>query len=159
MRLRRVAPFVAVATACCAGVALASHPQVDPATVPTGFLTAHSAINNIPTSVISEALKSRKADVFIEHGRLDPGATTGYQTTPGPAFVIVQKGTLSYQDSAGGRCRSKPLATNQGITLRTRHVHRLVAGGAGVDYYVVYLLPRRTGPHRNPASAPPGCPS
>ena len=157
MRLRRVAPFVAVATACCVGVALASHPQVDPATVPTGFLTAHSAINNIPTSVISEALKSRKADVFIEHGRLDPGATTGYQTTPGPAFVIVQKGLLSFRDSAGGQCRTKSLGVNQGVAIRTGRAYALVAGSQGVDYYAIYLLPRRTGPHFTTAATPPGC--
>jgi hypothetical protein len=155
--VRRLALLVAVVIACCAGVAIAAHPQVDPQTVPTGFLTAHSTINNVPTSVITRALRSGRTDVFIEHGRLDPGESTGFQTTPGPVFVVVQKGSLSFRDSAGGQCRSKALVTNQGVTTRTGRVHALVAGGQGADYYAIYLMPRRTGPHRTAAGTPAGC--
>jgi hypothetical protein len=157
MRIRRVASLVAVATACCAGVAIAAHDQVDPATVPTGFLTAHSTVNNVPTSEIARALRSRRADVFIEHRRLTAGESTGFQTVPGPTFVVVQKGTVSFRDSAGGECRSKSLTANQGVTARPGRVHALVAGSAGADYYAVYLLPRRTGPHRTAAGTPAGC--
>jgi hypothetical protein len=157
VRKRHIAVLAAVATVCFAGGALAAHVQVDPATVPTGFLTAHSTINNVPTSVIARALRSGRTDLFLEHGRLDPGESTGYQTTPGPVFVVVQKGTLSFRDAAGGRCRSKSLTVNQGVTTRTGRVHALVAGAQGADYYAIYLLPRRTGPHRTAAATPAGC--
>ena len=101
-RVKRIALAVGVVAACGTGVAIANHPQVDPATVPTGFLTAHSAINNVPASVVADALKSGRTDVFIEHGRLDAQKGTGFRTSPGPVFVIVQKGSLSFRDSAGG---------------------------------------------------------
>jgi len=91
MRLRLVVPILGVVAACGAGVAVAAHPQVDPAQVPPGFLTAHSTINNIPAASIERALRSGKADMFIEHARLTPNQATGYHTHPGPAFVVVQR--------------------------------------------------------------------
>ena len=157
MSLRSVALVVGVVAVCGTGVAVAAHQQVDPATVPTGFLTAHSAVNNVPASVIADALESGRTDVFIEHGRLAARETRGFRTSPGPVFVIVQKGSLSYRDAARGQCRSKGLVPNQGVTVPTGRAHQLVAGGAGADFYAVYLLPRRTGPHFKEATPPPGC--
>jgi hypothetical protein len=155
--LKRVALVVGIVGVFGTGVAVAAHQQVDPATVPTGFLTAHSAINNVPASVIADALESGRTDVFIEHGRLAAREARGFRTSPGPVFVIVQKGSLSYRDSAGGQCRSKGLVPNQGVTAPTGRAHQLVAGGGGADFYAVYLLPRRTGPHFKEATPPPGC--
>ena len=155
--MRRLVLVAAVAIACCAGVAIAAHPQVDPATVPTGFLTAHSTVNNVPAESIERALRSGRTDIFLEHKRLAAGESTGFQTTPGPVFFVVQKGSASFRDSAGGQCRSKLLNANQGITARTRRVHELRAGSQGADVYAIYLLPRRTGPHRTAASTPAGC--
>jgi hypothetical protein len=157
MQVGRVALAAGVAVVCAGGIAVAAHQQVDPATVPTGFLTAHSAINNVPASAIADALESGRTDVFIEHGRLGAGEATGFRRSPGPIFVVVQKGSLSFRDSAGGQCRSKAYVQNQGVTVRTRRVHELRAGGAGADFYAVYLLPRRTGPHSAAAPAPAGC--
>ena len=65
MRVGHVLPILAVGAACGAGAALAAHPQVDPNTVPVGFLTAHSTVNRIPAPVIARAFRSGKADVFI----------------------------------------------------------------------------------------------
>jgi hypothetical protein len=155
--VRRVVLTVAVVLALCAGSAIAAHVQIDPATVPVGFLTAHSQVNNVPASVIERALRSGRTDVFLEHGRLDSGASTGFRTSPGPVFIVVQKGRLSFRDSAGGQCRNKSLTTNQGVTARTRRVYALVAGSEGADYYAIYLLPRRTGPHFTAAGTPAGC--
>jgi hypothetical protein len=157
MRTRHVAPVVGLAVVCGASAALASHPQIDPATVPTGFLTAHSSINNVPAGAIATALRSGKTDVFIEHGRLDPNGSTGFQTNPGPVFVVIQRGSLAYEDAVRGRCRRKALVTNRGVVDPGRHVHQFVAGTSGADYYAVYLLPRRTGPHFAAAPAPRGC--
>ena len=155
--MRRIALLTAVVIACFAGGALAAHVQVDPATVPTGFLTAHSQVNNVPASVIARALRNGKTDVFLEHGRFAAGGSTGFRTSPGPVFVVVQKGLLSFRDSAGGQCRTKSLGVNQGVAIRTGRAYALVAGSQGVDYYAIYLLPRRTGPHFTTAATPPGC--
>jgi hypothetical protein len=155
--VRRIVLITAVVLACFAGGAIANHPQVDPATVPTGFLTAHSTVNNVPVTSIERALRSGKADVFIEHQRLTANQSAGFVTTPGPAFYVVQKGSATFAESAGGECRTKLLNANQGVTARQRRAHRLTAGAQGAEVYVVYLLPRRTGPHRTAAGTPAGC--
>jgi hypothetical protein len=157
MRIRRVALIVGIvfAVALGAGVAVAAHPQVDPATVPTGFLTAHSLTNNVPAESIEKALRSGKTDVFIEHGRLAANGTNGFETNPGPVFVVVQKGSLTNEAGSKGKCTRKRYVLNQGFV--PRGVHRFVAGPEGADYYAVYLLPRKTGAHRKPAGKPAGC--
>jgi hypothetical protein len=159
MRVGRVLPLLVVAGASCgAGVALASHPQVDPKTVPVGFLTAHSTVNRIPASVVARALRSGKADVFIEHGRLPANQSVDYHVHPGPSFITVQEGTLNYEEAADERCVRKSYGKGQGfVDGPSRHVHRVTAGAFGADYYEVYLLPRRTGPHFAKAAQPDAC--
>jgi hypothetical protein len=162
MRLKRVIAVAVAAGACggAAGVALAGHPRVDPATVPTGFLTAHHAINNIPVSAIHRAVQGRRTDVFIQHARLNANQATPYHTHPGPALVTVVSGSLIYQESRGRRCRSKTYPAGTGFADRGfGHVHRAVAGPQGADFYVVYLLPRRAAAHLIEAPAPRGCPA
>jgi hypothetical protein len=61
MRRMRLFAIVGVATICSAGVALATHvPQVDPATVPTGFLAAHNKVDGIRISSIERAVEDGK---------------------------------------------------------------------------------------------------
>jgi hypothetical protein len=159
MRLKLVVPILGVVAACGAGVAVAAHPQVDPAQVPTGFLTAHSTVNNIPAASIERALRSGKADVFIEHARLTPNQETGYHTHPGPAFVVVQRGSVRLDEASADGCRRRGYGQGRGfVDGAGRRAHRLVAGASGADLYEVYLLPRRTGPHQNAAS-PGACAS
>jgi hypothetical protein len=155
MRWKQILTVGCVAGACGAGVAIAAHPRVDPATVPTGFLMAHNRISNIPVTSITRALKSGKADAFLEHARLAPNQASGFHTHPGPSFVVVAAGSLTYQQASAGRCVRKRAVVDRGFF--ERGVHRLVAGPAGADYYEVYLLPRLTGPHSAPVAAPRAC--
>lgn len=160
MRLKHVVPVLAVVAACGAGVAVAAHPQVDPAEVPPGFLTAHSAVNNIPAASIQRALRSGKADLFIEHARLTPNQATGFHTHPGPAFVVVQRGSVRLDEATADGCRRRSYGQGRGfVDGAGRRVHRVVAGASGADIYEVYLLPRRTGPHQTAASPPGACAS
>ena len=159
MRLRHALPIAgAAAAAGMAGVALAAHPQVDPATVPVGFLTAHSTVNNVPATEIARALRSGRADVFIEHRRLGPNEAVAFHTHPGPSFVTVQAGSVRYEEADDGRCVRRDYGRGRGfVDGASRHVHRVIAGASGADFYEVYLLPRRTGPHFANAPAPPAC--
>jgi hypothetical protein len=156
MRLKHLVPALGLAAVCAAGaavVAVAAHPQVDPATVPTGFLTAHTTVNNIPAETIERALRSGKADLFVEHRRLAANEAIGFHTHPGPAFVAVQRGSVRLEEVDDGRCRRRGYGQGRGfVDGAGRAAHRLVAGASGADLYEVYLLPRRTGPHQNAAS-------
>ena len=73
MRLKHLAVAAGLAMACGTAVAVAAHPQVDPATVPEGFLTAHTHGQRHLGGLRRRALRSGRADLFIEHVRLDAG--------------------------------------------------------------------------------------
>ena len=157
MRFKLVVSTLALMAACGAAVALAAHPKVDPAAVPTGFFAAHSRVSDVPTAAIRRALRTRRTDLFLEHVRLDADEATGFRTHPGPVFVMVAAGSVTYEDAVRGECRRKTYGRDAGFVDRGRHVHRLVAGSAGADFYAVYLLPRRTGPNLTPAATPREC--
>jgi quercetin dioxygenase-like cupin family protein len=154
VRVKRVLPAVIAAFAAAgAAVALAAHPQVDPATVPTGFLTAHTRVNDVPTAVLERALRSRRTDVFLQHARLNPTEAGPFHTHPGPAFVTVVAGSLINEEEVRGRCRVKTYVRGTGFVDPGRgRVHRLRGGPEGADFYITSLLPRGTGPNETPAA-------
>jgi quercetin dioxygenase-like cupin family protein len=161
MHLKWIWAVATIAALAAAGAAIASHvTQVDPATVPTGFLAAHNRIGDVPVSALARAVNPDGADVFIQHVRLGANAPTGWHTHPGPALVTVMKGSLTYEDAEAKTCNRITYAAGEGFVDRGfGHVHRAVAGADGVDFYVVYLLPPGTATHVIPASAPAECSS
>ena len=158
---RRIMLLAAVlgSAAIGVGVAIASHvTQVNPAAVPGGFLVAHNAIADVPVSALARSVKPDGTDVFIQHLQLGANAATGWHTHPGAAIVTVVAGTFTYQDSHGNRCRSATYTAGQGfVDFGHGHVHRGIAGPAGADLYVVYLLPPGSVNHLIAASAPAEC--
>jgi len=167
MHSRLMTAVAAIIALAAAGAAVASHvTQMDQATVPTGFLAAHSSIEGVDASTLERALTPRGADVLIQHVRLGPKAPTGWHTHPGPAIVTVVSGSLTYEaaslrrdvDNVVGTCASVTYTAGKGFVDRGfGHVHRAIAGAGGVDFYVVYLLPPGTETHVIPASAPQEC--
>jgi quercetin dioxygenase-like cupin family protein len=157
MRRMRLFAAVGVATVCSAGVALAGHvTQVDPATVPTGFLAAHNKVDGVRISSIARAVKHGKADVFIQHVRFVANQDTGWHTHPGPVFVEVVKGSLTYEDAHHGKCRRLTYKAGEGFFDQGGgHVHHAVAGAEGAEFYPVYVLPPGSETHLIPVTAPP----
>jgi quercetin dioxygenase-like cupin family protein len=151
--------LAAIAVLAFAGGALANHvTQVDPATVPTGFLAAHNAVSDVPVSALARAVKPDGTDVFIQHVRLGANAQTGWHTHPGPAIVTVVKGSITYQEPEANRCVDATYNAGEGFVDRGfGHVHRAIAGADGVDFYVVYVLPPGSETHVIPAAAPSEC--
>jgi quercetin dioxygenase-like cupin family protein len=149
------ATLAAVAALTGGAVALAAHvTEVDPATVPTGFLAAHNSIADVPVGPFKRAVKRNGADLSVQHVRLGANAPTGWHTHPGPAFVTVVKGALTYEDACG-RATYGP---GQGFVDRGfGHVHRAIAGPKGVDFYVTYVLPPGSATHVIAANEPADC--
>jgi hypothetical protein len=158
---RRTAVVLIMASLVGSGVAAASHvTQLDPATIPTGFLAAHNSIGDVPVSALARAVNPDGTDVFIQHVRLGSNSATGWHTHPGPAFVTVVKGSLTYEDAHANACRRIVYSSGRGFVDRGfGHVHRAVAGPEGVDFYVVYFLPPGSETHVIGATAPPECTS
>jgi hypothetical protein len=161
MRFSRTLAVAGMATACGGGMALAGHvSQVDPATVPTGFLAAHNQVENIRISSLARAVERGKADVFIQHARLGANEATGWHTHPGGVFVEVVGGSLTYEDASRGKCRRVTYQAGEGFfDPGFGHVHRAIAGPSGADFYPVYVLPPGSETHIIPASAPKKCTS
>ena len=161
MQKRWIPALAAVAVLAFEGGALANHvAQVDPATVPTGFLAAHNAVRDVPVSALARAVTPDGTDAFIQHVRLDPNVPTGWHTHPGPAIVTVVKGSITYEEAEANKCVDATYKTGEGFVDRGfGHVHRAIAGADGVDFYVVYLLPPGSVTHVIPASAPSECTS
>jgi hypothetical protein len=159
MNRTRMLVIVGLATVCGAGAAFASHvSEVDPATVPTGTLAAHNTVDGIRISSIARAVDDGKADVFIAHARFAPGQDTGWHTHPGPVFVQVVKGSLTYQDARHGDCLEVTYKAGQGFFDRGHGlVHRAVAGTSGAEFYPVFVLPPGSAAHIIPATAPEEC--
>jgi quercetin dioxygenase-like cupin family protein len=149
------AVLAAVAVLTGGAAALASHiTQVDPATVPTGFLAAHNVIEDVPVGPFRRAVKRNGGDFFVQHVRLGANASTGWHTHPGPAFVTVVKGSLTYEDA----CRRAVYRPGQGFVDRGfGHVHQAIAGPDGVDFYVVYVLPPGSETHVTRTDPPSAC--
>jgi hypothetical protein len=159
MKRTRLLAVAGVVTVCGAGAAFASHlTQVDPATVPTGFLAAHNQVDGIRLSSVARAVDRGRADVFIQHVRLAPGEATPWHTHPGPVFVEVVKGSLTYEDAMHGDCRQLPYGAGRGFFDRGfGHMHRVVAGPDGAELYPVYVLPPGTPNQLIAGTAPEEC--
>jgi quercetin dioxygenase-like cupin family protein len=159
MHPKWIPALAAITVLALAGGALANHvTQVDPATVPTGFLAAHNSIGDVPVSALARAVTPEGTDAFIQHVRLGPNIETGWHTHPGPAIVTVVKGSVTYEDAEARRCIQTTYAAGEGFIDRGfGHVHRAIAGADGVDFYVVYLLPPGSATHVIPTTAPPEC--
>jgi hypothetical protein len=158
MRLKRILGIGTIAAVVGVGAAVAAHVrQVDPATVPTGFLVAHNAVEDVPVASISRAVRNG-TDIFVVHSRFEANQRTIWHTHPGPAFVTVRRGSFTYQDVEQGACTRRTYRSGTGFVDRGfGHVHRSIAGPSGADIYTVYLLPRGTEEHLIPAARPAEC--
>jgi quercetin dioxygenase-like cupin family protein len=153
---RRALAVIAALSLVGAGVAAASHvPTVDPASVPVGFLAAHSHVPDVPEKPFRRISRARGGmDVFLQHVRLTAGTATAWHTHPGPAVVTVASGTLTFEDAC--LRRTYPAGTGF-VDEGFGHVHRAVAGADGADFYVTYLLPHGTPSQLIPTDPPSSC--
>lgn len=159
MRRTRSMAATLVVLALGGATAYASHVEpLDPQTVPVGVFAAHTRVSDISTSALLQATKRNRADVTMQHARLAPGQASGWHTHPGPGIVTVVKGSLNYEDARDGECTELFYPAGRGFVDRGfGHVHRVVAGDDGADFYITYLHPRGSGEPSVPASAPPEC--
>lgn len=141
--------FVALAAIATAGAAIAAHvAQVDPATVPTGFLAAHNRIADVPVNALARSVKPGGTEASVQHARLTAGQSTPWHTHPGAAIVTVVAGALTYRDAHANACRDVTYNAGTGfVDSGHGHVHKAIAGPAGADFYVVYLLPPGSASH------------
>jgi len=141
--VRIAAVFAGGAVMVGAGAAIAAHaPEIDPATVPTGFFVAHNYVADVPVSAIARAVQPDGADVFVQHLSLGANQVFAWHTHPGPVVVTVRSGSLTYQDAGPNACRNRTYTAGQGfVDPGFGHVHRVIAGPSGAEIYSTFFLP------------------
>jgi hypothetical protein len=159
VRLRWIPLVVGAALILGSGVALAGHvTQVDPATVPTGFLAAHNSVEEFPVGPFARAARADGAEVYVQHAFIPAGGMTIWHTHPGPVIVTVVEGSLTFQDAHRNECRQRTSEEGSGfVDSGFGHVHRAVAGDSPLHFYATYVLPAGSPNHLIPADAPEEC--
>ena len=143
MRLRVMVAGVAGAVVVVVGTAIAAHaPEIDPATVPTGFFVAHNRVADIPVAAIARASAPNGAEVYVQHLSLGANQVFAWHTHPGPVVVTVRSGSLIYQDAGPNACRDRTYTAGKGfVDPGFGHVHRVIAGPSGAEIYSTFFLP------------------
>lgn len=166
MNVRRMLLIAIPLTVAVTGVAVAGHvPQEDPTNVPpTGtaagaaFLVAHNSISFVPTKSLERVANWDGTDTFVQHARLDANAATPWHSHPGPVFVGVVEGSLTYERARRDECRQTTYEAGTGFIDRgLGHVHRAVAGASGADFYATYVLRQGSENHLIMKDPPEAC--
>ena len=103
MRLKVALILASLAIVPGAAIAIAAHAtEIDPATVPTGFFVTHNCVEEVPISIRSGGRRKwRRCTNGAPEVR--PNQAFAWHTHPGPIFVNVRSGSLTYQDTAATR--------------------------------------------------------
>ncbi|HUH15386.1 MAG TPA: hypothetical protein VML35_05835 [Gaiellaceae bacterium] len=161
MRTRLAIVALAAAAAAVGGVAVAGHvTEVDPATVPVGFLAAHNYVAEVPMSALARAAAAKGTDVTVQHIRLVPNQPIPWHTHPGPVFVLVERGAFTYEYPQGSRCIATTYTAGEGfVDPGFGQVHQATAGPEGAEIYAIYILPPGSERHLILTDPAPACTS
>jgi len=132
-----------------AGVAYAAAGEIDPATVPVGFLAlGNSATDSFKIKVAGgrEHIYSDGAEVSVQHLSLPPGASSGWHSHSGVVLVQIVSGTLTLYEGADQTCSPRPVAAGHGfVEAGFGNVHDVRnEGSTSVELYATYVLPPGT---------------
>lgn len=155
------AALVAGFAATGGGFAIAGHvTEVDPATVPPGFLAAHNLVAEVPVSALARAAAADGAEVTVQHIRLAPNQPIPWHTHPGPVFVLIERGSFTYEHAQGSKCIRTTYEANTGfVDPGFGSTHQATAGPAGAEIYAVYVLPRGSANQLIPTDPDTACTS
>jgi hypothetical protein len=158
---KHILVIAALAAVLGGGTAIASHvTEVDPATVPVGFLAAHNRVGDVPISAFARAAAADGAEVSVQHIRLAANQPIPWHTHPGPVFVLIERGAFTYEYAQGSKCiRTTYEAGNGFVDPGFGHIHQATAGPAGAEIYGLYVLPPGSANHLIPAAPDPACAS
>jgi hypothetical protein len=158
MQILAVAAITALAAA---GIAVASHvTEVDPGTVPVGFMAAHNRVADVPVSAFARAAAADGAEVTVQHIRLAANQPIPWHTHPGPVYVLIERGAFTYERAQGSKCLRTTYEANTGfVDPGFGNVHQAFAGPAGAEIYAVYVLPPGSPNHLIPTAPDPVCSS
>ena len=97
-------------------------------------------------------------DVAMQSISFPVGAQSTWHTHPGPVFIIVAEGTMSFYESDDPTCTPVVMTKGQGFLDKGEHAHiARNESGAPAQTVVTYLVPRGAA-LRNDQPRPGNCP-
>jgi quercetin dioxygenase-like cupin family protein len=98
-------------------------------------------------------------DIVVQKVTFDPGASSGWHTHPGPVFITVTKGTVTFYDANDPTCT--PNALHAGTTIDAGEAHQgHIARNETTEVAetAVTIFLRAGDPTRIPLASPGNCP-
>ena len=130
---------------------------VTPAVVGRGTYQPFKVQGADVKSVDFASSTGRPVDVVVRTHDYAPGSSTGWHTHPGPVFITVVEGTLTFYEYDDGSCKSKVVSKGEGYVDNGRgHIARNESGAPARDVSVIVAPVGQ--PFRGELSAPaPNC--
>ena len=149
-KVRRNLVVLIVIAGVTAAAAAAAITQIDPNTVPKGFLVANNAVQTpLKVKVVGgpEHVLPDGADTYVLHGAIPPGGSTGWHSHAGTEFVMMVNGALTLYDGDDKTCTGTTYAAGRGFVDRGfGHIHiARNEGSVPAEFYAFYELPAGAG--------------
>ncbi len=141
--------------------------QVDPSTVPSGFLVTGDDVEtpiDLKVGDSRERILKDGSEVWVQHASIPAGGSTGWHTHAGPVIVMMVGGALTLYDGDDTTCTGTRYANGTGfIDQGYGHVHiARNEGSTPAEFYATYILPPGSGAAGvkilTPDKANPACP-
>jgi hypothetical protein len=139
--------FVVAATAAAALVTLSALVAVTKASPPSGVTPtllargtydAFKVRSNVRGPVDFKAKAKSPMDIVVRRHDYAVGSTTGWHSHPGPVFITVTQGQLTYYEYDDPTCTPHVVSAGQGFVDNGRgHIVRNGSGQPGQDVSVI----------------------
>jgi quercetin dioxygenase-like cupin family protein len=138
-KLSLLAAMTLLALAASVGVTMASPPSgVTPTVLARGTYDAFK-VTSSPNSPVDFRAKAKSSiDVVVRRHDYAVGATTGWHSHPGPVFITVTQGQLTYYEYDDPACAPHVVSAGQGFVDNGRgHIVRNESGQPAQDVSVI----------------------
>jgi hypothetical protein len=155
--MKRSGLFCLLALGACATVQAEPAVGVTPTVIGRGTYGAFKVQAPDAGAVDFSSASGRPVDVVVRTHDYVPGSTTGWHTHPGPVFITVVEGTLTFYEYEDRTCAPKVVAKGQGYVDNGHgHIARNESGSPARDVSVIVAPVGQ--PFRGELNAPaPNC--
>lgn len=134
---------------------------VTPTLIARGTYEPFKVMSDNQGPVDFQAKSKSPMDVVVRRHSYAPGGYTGWHSHPGPVFITVLSGELTFYEYAGGRCRKVTLTATPtfkpGYVDDGRgHFVRNESGAPAEDLSVI-MAPTNAAPFRGELDPPEDC--
>jgi len=156
-RVIRAAMLLAVVVVACSVYAWAQ-----PAMGVGAFVLARGTYQpfKVETEVVDFEAKARSAlDIVVRQHEYAVDGTTGWHSHPGPVFITVKKGQLTFYEVDDPTCTPKVVNENEGyVDSGHGHIARNESGAPATDVSVIVAPVGQSFRTNLSANANPNCP-